>query len=61
MKDKPYAYVFLKPCRCIDFACTREYAERHGIALASPLSAVTLDEYNRLKMKCDHCYRKDVK
>lgn len=56
----PYAYVLRKSCGCIEFACTAEAVEWYGLRLNVAVLGVTLKEYNRLKLLCDSCNRKDV-
>ncbi len=57
--DHSYAYVILKSCGCVSVAMTPEYIERWNVPNTPTLKPVTLAEYNRLKMKCDSCYKKE--
>lgn len=65
MGEKPFAYINLKSCGCIDMAMTSDYAGRNfsdsginDMIRRGFIRPVSIDEFNRLKMKCDSCYRK---
>lgn len=65
MGEKPFAYVSQKPCGCIDMAMTSDYAGRkfsddgiNDMVSRGFIRPVGVEEYNRLKMKCDSCYRR---
>lgn len=60
-----FAFVSQRPCGCVNFMATAEWMFRHYSASEvnyfvsyGKCRAVNVDEYNRLKMKCDSCYRK---
>lgn len=64
--DNTFAYVSQLHCGCVNFAATVSYTDRHitdfdlrNLLARGLIRAVTIDEWNKLKMKCEHCYRKD--
>lgn len=64
-----FAFVSQRPCGCVNFMATVEWMFRHypgsevsnfvACGMHGKCRAVDVDEYNRLKMKCDSCYRKE--
>lgn len=61
-----FAFVSQRSCGCVAFVATSEWMFRHYslsevsyFVAYGKCRAVNVDEYNRLKMKCDSCYRKE--